>query len=70
MNEITPESRSALADDIIAMAVATPLRQLCQELISLMAARAISTGTGDAGADISAVRYHLPEIYETDGILS
>lgn len=69
VNEITPESRSALADDIIAMAVATPLRQLCQELISLMA-RAISTGTGGAGADISAVRYHLPEIYETDGILS
>ncbi|WP_210267846.1 hypothetical protein [Mesorhizobium sp. NZP2077] len=44
LEPITPESRSAPADDIIEMAVATPLRQLCQELIMLMA-RAISAGT-------------------------
>ncbi|MBT1158480.1 hypothetical protein J1C56_23060 [Aminobacter anthyllidis] len=41
VNEIMPESRSG--PEIVAMAVATPLRQLCQELIRLMA-RAISTG--------------------------
>ncbi|BCM17569.1 LacI family DNA-binding transcriptional regulator [Mesorhizobium sp. J8] len=43
VNEITPESRAALADDVIAMAVATPLRRLCHELITLMA-RVIDTG--------------------------
>ncbi|OBQ96942.1 hypothetical protein A9K66_00240 [Mesorhizobium sp. AA23] len=69
VNEITAESRSALADDIVAMAVATPLRQLCQELITLMS-WAISTGTRRRRGRHSAVRYHLPEIYETDGILS
>ncbi|CDX43635.1 Regulatory protein LacI [Mesorhizobium sp. ORS 3359] len=46
VNEITPESRAALADDIITMAVATPLRLLCQELVTLMA-RAIETGTAE-----------------------
>lgn len=44
VNEITPESRAALADDVIAMAVATPLPRLCRELITLMA-RVIETGT-------------------------
>ncbi|QND61999.1 LacI family DNA-binding transcriptional regulator [Mesorhizobium huakuii] len=46
VNEITPESRAALADEIVTMAVATPLRRLCQELM-LLIDRGIKTGTAE-----------------------
>lgn len=36
VNEITPESRAALADNIVTMAIATPLTRLCRELVDLM----------------------------------
>lgn len=36
VNELTPESRAALADDILTMAIATPVAQLARELVSLM----------------------------------
>lgn len=36
VNELTPESRAALADDVVAMAIGTPLPALCKELMSLM----------------------------------
>ncbi|HEV2897458.1 MAG TPA: LacI family DNA-binding transcriptional regulator [Pseudaminobacter sp.] len=61
VNEITPESRTALADDIITMAVATPLRRLCQELMTLMA-RAIETGTAETpGQTFLPFDIYLPE---------
>ena len=36
VNELTPESKAALADDIVTMVLATPLAALCKELMSLM----------------------------------
>ncbi|MGX9574233.1 LacI family DNA-binding transcriptional regulator [Mesorhizobium sp. f-mel] len=61
VNEITPESRAALADGIITMAVATPLRRLCQELMTLMA-RAIETGCAKTpGQTFLPFDIYLPE---------
>ncbi|TIX87922.1 LacI family DNA-binding transcriptional regulator [Rhizobium sp. P44RR-XXIV] len=36
VNELTPESKAALADDVVTMAIGTPLPALCKELMSLM----------------------------------
>ena len=33
---MTPESRAALADDVVTMAIGTPLPALCNELMNLM----------------------------------
>ncbi|WP_353642901.1 LacI family DNA-binding transcriptional regulator [Mesorhizobium sp. WSM2239] len=61
VNEITPESRAALADDIITMAVATPLPRLCQELMTLMP-RAIKTGAAEPpGQTFLPFDIYLPE---------
>ncbi|MER8627990.1 LacI family transcriptional regulator, partial [Mesorhizobium sp. M1143] len=50
-----------LADNIVTMAVATPMRRLCQELITLMT-RAIETGTAETpGQTFLPFDIHLPE---------
>jgi LacI family transcriptional regulator len=36
VNELTPDSRAALADDIVMMAIATPLQHLCRDLVGRM----------------------------------
>lgn len=36
VNELTPESRAALADEIVTLAITTPLQHLCRELVRLM----------------------------------
>jgi LacI family transcriptional regulator len=36
VNELTPESKAALADDVVTMVIATPLPALCKELMPLM----------------------------------
>lgn len=36
VNELTPESRAALADDIVTMAISTPVADLTRELVALM----------------------------------
>jgi len=36
VNELTPESRNALSEDIVTMAIHTPLPALCSELVTLM----------------------------------
>jgi LacI family transcriptional regulator len=36
VNELTPDSRAALADDVVMMAISTPLQNLCRELVALM----------------------------------
>lgn len=42
-NELTPETRAALADEIMTAAIATPLPRLCADLVGLMV-RAIEAG--------------------------
>ncbi len=46
VNELTPESQAALADEVITMAIATPLGRLCRELVPLMV-RAIERGAAE-----------------------
>jgi len=36
VNELTPESRAALAEELVTMAIATPVAQLARELVTLM----------------------------------
>ncbi len=36
VNELTPDSRAALADDAVTVAISTPIKNLCSELITLM----------------------------------
>lgn len=61
VNEITPQSRAALADGTITMAVATPLHRLCQELTTLMA-NAIETGCATTpGQTFLPFDIYLPE---------
>jgi LacI family transcriptional regulator len=36
VNELTPDSKAGLADDIVTMVIATPLPALCKEALSLM----------------------------------
>lgn len=52
VNELTPESRAALADDVVAMAIGTPLAALCKELMSLMIKSVESDEAAVAGQSI------------------
>ncbi len=46
LNELTPMSRAALADQVITMTISTPLPILCERLVDLMA-RAVSHNDSD-----------------------
>lgn len=60
-NEITPESRAALADNVLTMVIATPLAALCRELVELMA-HAIEAGAANApGQTFLPFDVYLPE---------
>lgn len=48
VNELTPESRSALTDRYVTMVIATPLQQLCRDLVGLMT-DAVLSGVSDVG---------------------
>jgi len=59
--EITPESRAALAEGLITMAIATPLPDLCRETVGLMAHR-IRNGAAEApGQTFLPFDIFLPE---------
>lgn len=59
--EITPDSRAALAEGVITMAISTPLAPLCRELVALMARR-IRTGSAEApGQTFLPFDIYLPE---------
>jgi LacI family transcriptional regulator, galactose operon repressor len=61
VNEITPESRAALADGVVSMAIATPLPALCQELLVLMV-RAVEGKTAELpGQTFLPLEIYLPE---------
>ncbi|MGN8023259.1 LacI family DNA-binding transcriptional regulator [Phyllobacterium sp. 22229] len=60
-NEITPESRAALADKVVTMAIATPLPRLCRELVELMG-HVIETGAANTpGQTFLPFDIYLPE---------
>jgi LacI family transcriptional regulator len=59
--EITPESRAALAEGVITMAIATPLPELCRELVALMVSR-LRNGAAEApGQTFLPFDIYLPE---------
>jgi len=61
VNELTPISRAALADDIVTLAIATPLANLCRELVQLMVS-AINEGPATApGQTFLPLEMHVPE---------
>ncbi|MCF3638879.1 LacI family DNA-binding transcriptional regulator [Rhizobium sp. TRM95111] len=61
VNELTPESRAGLADDVVTMAISTPLPALCRELVSLMIATIESAATGPSGQTFLPFDIYTPE---------
>ncbi|WP_406872456.1 LacI family DNA-binding transcriptional regulator [Aminobacter sp. P9b] len=60
-NEITVDTRAALADNLAVMAIATPLAPLCRELVGLMA-HSIEEGAANApGQTFLPFDIYLPE---------
>jgi LacI family transcriptional regulator len=61
VNEITPESRGALVDGFATLVIATPLPQLCDDLVRLMA-ETLKSGPSDvAGQHFLRPELILPE---------
>lgn len=61
VNELTPDSRAALADEIVTLAIHTPLQHLCRELIGLMVG-AIENGPGSVpGQTFLPFEMYVPE---------
>ena len=61
VNELTPESRAALADRYATMVLETPLDALCRELVALMAQSALSSAPAVPGQLFIDSVIHLPE---------
>jgi LacI family transcriptional regulator len=60
VSEITPDSRAALAEGFIVMAIATPLPELCRELVEQMLASVRKGGEGP-GQTFLPFDVYLPE---------
>jgi len=63
VNEITPESRAALADRYVAMVIATPLQRLCEDLVELMVS-AVQNG----GGPIPGQHFLRPDLYLPESV--
>jgi len=61
VNELTPESRAGLADDVVTMAISTPLPLLCRELVSLMVTAIEKPGNAGPGQTFLPFDILLPE---------
>lgn len=61
VNELTPISRTALADDVVTLSIHTPLQHLCRELVRLMVA-SIENGPADVpGQTFLPFEMYVPE---------
>lgn len=60
-NEITPESRAALADQILTMVISTPLAALCRELVELMVDAIEADAAGVPGQTFLPFDIYVPE---------
>lgn len=58
VNELTPESRSALQDRYVVLAIATPLATLCRDLVALMVA-----AVGHGPSEITGQHFLQPDLY-------
>lgn len=63
VNEITPESRSALIARYVSMVIATPLTRLCEDLVSLAAA-----AVRDGIAPVQGQHFLPPDLYLPESV--
>jgi LacI family transcriptional regulator len=61
LNELTPMSRAALADQLIAMTISTPLPLLCERLVDLMARAVSQKDTDLPGQLFLPLEMHISE---------
>jgi LacI family transcriptional regulator len=61
VNEITPESRSALIDRYVTMVIATPLTTLCRDLVGLMSDTVLNGMSDLVGQHFLRPELFLPE---------
>lgn len=61
VNELTPESRAALSDGYVSMAIVTPLAQLCRDLVGLMVEAASGSTPAVPGQHFLEPQIYLPE---------
>ena len=62
VNELTAESRAALIDGYATMVIATPLPELCRDLIGMMISASGQADDGVSGQHFLEPRVYLPEI--------
>lgn len=62
VNELTAESRAALIDGYLTMAIGTPLADLCRDVVDMMIRSAGAEDDGVAGQYFLEPRIFLPEI--------
>jgi LacI family transcriptional regulator len=60
-NELTPETRAALADQIATMVISTPLTNLCRELVDLMVNAIEARSAGVPGQTFLPFDIYVPE---------
>lgn len=61
VNELTPESRSALSDGYLTMVISTPLRQLCTEMIGWMKSHVLGPDSAVPSQIFLDPVIHVPE---------
>ena len=61
VNELTPESRSALSDGYLTMVISTPLRQLCTEMVGWMKTITLGQDTAIPSQIFLDPVIHVPE---------
>ncbi|MBT8409981.1 MAG: substrate-binding domain-containing protein, partial [Alphaproteobacteria bacterium] len=61
VNELTEESRRALSDRYVSMVIATPLDDLCRDLVTLMAAAAREGPNANTGQHFLTPQLYVPE---------
>ena len=62
VNELTPESRAALADGYVTSVIGVPTEQLCAELVALMTEAAQGRQVGISGQRFLDPILHIPEL--------
>ncbi|MCB2116786.1 MAG: LacI family DNA-binding transcriptional regulator [Rhodobacteraceae bacterium] len=61
VNELTPESRAALLDRYLALVIATPLAELCRDVVALMTSAVTEGPSNIAGQHFLMPHLYLPE---------
>lgn len=63
VNELTPESFSALEEGYVSMIVSTPLQEMCRSLISSMVAHVLGDQSASAKQVFFKPALYLPEFH-------